>query len=274
VANRYLPQEHLIAPVLFPTYRLVIKIVLLCYLVPWIVTWIALLIFNSGYTAKFVGHSWVEAFGYLWTSLWSTAFLAAGIVTLIFAMLERVQRKSHYLEEWNPGKLPPVNNPNVISRFNSIVELAANFFFCVWWTAHISSNLVLNEVNLRISLALTWRYSFWGFLLVALVNIALAVANLARPYWTAQRVTFRLVNDVAGSVLFCWLLKSNLLVGIAGASIPPAKALQLTAAINFWTVKMLPVAVIFGVMIAVVNIVRIVRVSAPQAHIPGEAAMA
>jgi len=275
VANRYLPQEHLIGPVLFPIYRLVVKIVLLCYLVPWIVTWLALLIFNSGYTAKFVGHSWVEAFGYLWASLWSTAFLAAGIVTLIFAILERVQRKSHFLEEWNPRKLPPVNNPNVISRFNSIVELAANFFFCVWWTAHMSSNLILNEVNLRISLAPVWRYFFWGFLLVAFVNIGLAAVNLVRPYWTASRATARLLSDIAGSVLFCWLLKANLLVEIAGASIPPAKALQLTTAINFWMAKMFLVAIILGVVIAVVNIFRIVRVAALQSHIPGErAAMA
>jgi hypothetical protein len=270
VANRYLPQEHLIGPVLFPIYRLVLKVVMLCYVAPWTVTWIALLIFNSGYAAKFVGHSWVEALGYLWASLWSTAFLAAAIVTLIFAILERVQLKNHFLEEWDPRKLPPVNNPNVISRFNSIVELAANLFFCVWWTAHMSSHVVFNQPNLRISLAPTWRYFFWGFLFIAFINIALAAVNLARPYWTARRATFRLVSDIAGSILFCWLLKSNLLVEIAGASISPAKAGQLTAAINLWMARMFPVAVIFGVVIAVVNIFRIVRVSAPQTHIPGE----
>src|ERR1700738_488819 len=42
VANRYLPQQHWIAPVLFPIYLLVLKIVMLCYVVPWTVTWIAL----------------------------------------------------------------------------------------------------------------------------------------------------------------------------------------------------------------------------------------
>src|ERR1700730_1796734 len=217
VANRYLPQEQLIGPVLFPIYRLVLKIVMVCYLVPWTVTWIALLIFNSGYAAKFAGHSGVEILGSLWAQLWGTAFLAAGTVTLVFAILERVQRKSHFLEEWNPRKLPPVNNPNVISRFNSIVELAVNLLFCLWWTAHMSSNLVLNQVNLRISLAAAWRDFFWGFLIIAQVNIALAAANLLRPYWTAGRASVRLLSDIAGSVLFCWLMKSNLLVEIAGA---------------------------------------------------------
>jgi hypothetical protein len=136
----------------------------------------------------------------------------------------------------------------------------------------MSSNVVLNEVNLRISLAPAWRYFFWGFLLIALINIALAIANLARPYWTARRATVRLVTDIAGSILFCWLLKSNLLVEIAAASLSPAKAVQLTTVINLWMARMFPVAVIFGVVIAVVNIFCIVRVTAPSAHIPGETA--
>jgi hypothetical protein len=272
VANRYLPQEHLIGPVLFPIYRLVLKIVMLCYVVPWTATWIALLIFNSGYAAKFAGHSWFGALGSLWVSLWSTAFLAVGTATLIFAILERVQLKSHFLEEWNPRKLPPVNNPNLIPRFNSTLELAANLIFCVWWTAHMSSSPMLNQVTLRISLAPAWRYFFWGFLLLAFANIGLAAVNLARPYWTAPRATIRLVSDIAGSVLFCWLLKANLLVEIAGANIPLLKAVQLTGAINFWMARMFPLAVILGVVIAFVNIFRIARVTAPRGHIPGKTA--
>jgi hypothetical protein len=273
VANRYLPQEHLIGPVLFPIYRLVLKIVAVCYLVPWTVAWLALLIFNSGYAAKSASHSWFEILGSWWAQLWGPAFLAAGTVTLVFAILERVQRKSHFLEEWDPRKLPPVNNPNVISRFNSIVELAANLFFCVWWTGHMSSGVVVNQVNLRIALAAApWRYFFWGFLLIAFVNIGLALANLVRPYWTASRATIRLVTDMGGSVFFCWLLKANILVELSGASIPPEKAVQVTALLNLWMGRAFPIAVIVGVVIAVVNIFRIVRVAAPTAHVPGETA--
>jgi hypothetical protein len=272
VANRYLPQQYLIGPVLFPIYRLVLKIVMVCYVVPWTATWIALLIFNSGHAAKFTGHSWFEILGSLWASLWGTAFLAVSTVTLVFAILERVQRKPHFLEEWNPRKLPPVNNPNLIPRFNSILELAANFVFCVWWMANMSSNVVLNQVNLRISLAPAWRYFFWGFLFLAFVNIGLAIANFARPYWTAPRATIRLVSDIAGSVLFCWLLKANLLAEIAGANIPPLKAAQLTGAINFWMARMFPLAIIVGIVITLVNIFRIARVSTPNAHAPGETA--
>src|SRR5580693_135649 len=46
VAGGYLPQQSLIGPVFFPSYRLTLKIVALCYLVPWLAVWIGLLIFN------------------------------------------------------------------------------------------------------------------------------------------------------------------------------------------------------------------------------------
>src|ERR1700737_5663228 len=39
VANRYLPQEHLIGPVLFPIYWFVVKVVALGYLAPWLLVW-------------------------------------------------------------------------------------------------------------------------------------------------------------------------------------------------------------------------------------------
>src|ERR1700724_3595969 len=42
VANRFLPQESLIGPVLFPIYLFVLKIVAAFYMVPWILVWIGI----------------------------------------------------------------------------------------------------------------------------------------------------------------------------------------------------------------------------------------
>ncbi|MDQ1406039.1 MAG: hypothetical protein QOG55_1668, partial [Acidobacteriaceae bacterium] len=69
-----------------------------------------------------------------------------------------------------------------------------------------------------------------------------------------------------------WLLKANILAELSGASIPPEKAVQVTALLNLWMGRIFPIAVILGVVVAVVNIVRIVRVAAPPPHIPGETA--
>jgi hypothetical protein len=260
VANRYLPQEHLIGPLLFPIYRLVLKIVMLCYLIPAVLTWTTLLIFNSGYRAEHIGSHIVSTLGAIWATLWSSAFVAAGVVTLVFAILERVQLQSQ-LQDWNPRTLPPVRkNPNLIPRSSSIIELVANMVFCLWWTAYMSSTIVVNHSNFQLSLSPAWRYFFWGFLFVALLNTALAAANLVRPYWSASRAAIRLVSDVAGSVLFCALLKANVLVGFTALNVSPARAAEITHAFNWWTAKMFPAAVIFGVTILGINAFRIFRV--------------
>ena len=43
IANRFLPQESLIGPVLFPIYRFSIKIAVLCYLIPWVLVGLPIL---------------------------------------------------------------------------------------------------------------------------------------------------------------------------------------------------------------------------------------
>src|SRR5216684_1951855 len=46
VANRFLPQDSLIGPVLFPIYLFVLKLVAVFYMVPWILVWIGIAIFR------------------------------------------------------------------------------------------------------------------------------------------------------------------------------------------------------------------------------------
>ena len=266
VANRYLPQEHLIGPALFPIYRFVLKIVMLGYLIPAVLVWTTLMIFNSGYRAEHTGPHIVSTLGAIWSTLWSSVFLAAAIVTLVFAILERAEIKSR-LEDWNPRHLPPVRKLNLIPRSASIIELVANMIFCLWWTANMSSTIISTRpaLHLQVYLSPAWRYFFWGFLFVALLNTALAAANLVRPYWTASRAVVRLVSDVAGSILFCALLKTNVLLGFTAANVAASRAAEITAAFNWWTAKMFPVAVIFGVTILCVNAFRIFRVKSSTA---------
>src|SRR5450432_4246886 len=59
VANRYQPQQHLIGPVLFPVYRFVLKVVALCYLLPWVLVWIGMISLGPKYRAQHGG--WIHA---------------------------------------------------------------------------------------------------------------------------------------------------------------------------------------------------------------------
>src|SRR5262249_13264792 len=102
VASRYLPQQYLVGPVLFPGYRFVLAIVALCYLVPWLLVWISLMIFDPRYRAHGVWNELARG----WPSFLNVVFFCIGVVTFVFAVLERAQSKNRFLEKWDPLKLP------------------------------------------------------------------------------------------------------------------------------------------------------------------------
>jgi len=264
VANRYLPQRSLIGPVLFPIYCFVLKMVALFYLVPWILVWIGMMTFSSSYRAEHTSAGWLGAIGSAWSAWWLIAVFALGTVTIVFVALEHAQAKSRFLEDWNPRKLPPVRNPNQIPRSGSVIEVVVNLMFGIWWidimSDVMSTRVLLDRPEIRIVLSPVWRYFFWAFLVLALINTVVAGVNLARPYWTVLRASFRLATDAAGSGLFCWMMKASVLAEITGAHISAARALEITNAVNLGMTRVFPVVLATGLVIAVVDVRRILRV--------------
>jgi hypothetical protein len=257
VANRFLPQDHLIGPLLFPIYTFVLKIAALGYLLPWILTWAGLMIYSPARRAELLAQP-VSQILSAWSSLWATAFLAFGAVTIVFAIVERLQAKSHFLEQWEPAKLPAVRNPNVIPRASATFELIVNLAGAVVWATNMYHPIAMIP-DIRISLSPLWPWFFWGFLLICLANSALSAVAFARPYWTADRAILRLLVDAAGSALFCWLLKANILVGFTVANVSPERTAEIAGFITMWAGKTFPIALAVCVAIACANGYRIVR---------------
>jgi hypothetical protein len=262
VANRYLPQEQLIGPTLFPIYRFVLKIVAACWLLPWALVWIGFLTFDRGFRATHGGDSWLRTLGAFWSNFWAVAFVAVGAVTVVFAALERTQAGQRLLVNWDPHKLPAVADPNKIPRGNSVIELAGSIVFCAWWVAALSSPVVLDGPGLRLVLAPAWPSFYWGYLALSVANIALAGTNLVQPRWTRRRAGVRLASDLAGSALFCVLCLSNIVAEIGSASMAPARAQDLTHAINMWMARAVPVVVAVALVVLAFDVYRLVRVKA------------
>src|SRR5450432_335024 len=76
VAGRYQAQQSLIGPLLFPLYQFVLKMVAFGYLAPWILVWVALMLFMPSYRAE---HSGLRMLG-TWASFWSLAFTFFGVI--------------------------------------------------------------------------------------------------------------------------------------------------------------------------------------------------
>jgi hypothetical protein len=260
VASRYQPQQSLIGPLLFPVYLFILKIVALCYFIPWLLLGVASLFSSHKYQAA---HPFVQGVfsipGHMPVSL-LTYF---AIVTIIFAIIERVtarQTCGSVLNKWDPLKLPAVRDPRRIKRANSVAEIIFNVFFAAWWIDAMSSRILFTAAGVHIVVAQGWRICYWTLLLTCLVNVALAVANLLRPCWTMLRGLIRLAVDCTGAALFCWFLKARLLLDISAPSIPAARAGEVVSAINATMASLYPFAVAACILIvAIADLPRLVR---------------
>jgi hypothetical protein len=258
MASRYLPQRYLIGPTLFPLYWFVLKIVAAAYLLPWALVWIGFKTFDPAFRAAHGGSAWIGTIGAFWADVWVAAFGAATVVTAVFAVLER-SHGAAVLATWDPRTLARVRDPNEIPRASSVIELAAGLVFCAWWVAAMASPVVFDHAGVRITLATTWPWFYWGYLALAAATLALSGANLLKPRWSARRAWVRLVLDLAGSAGFCLLCASNMLAEIAVDGVTAARALDLTRAINMWAARAVPMAAAVGLVIVAFDLRRVLR---------------
>ena len=269
VASRFLPQEYLIGPTLFPVYRFVLKMVAVCYLVPWALVWIGFRSFDPAFRAAHGGSAWFQVVGAFWADFWVAALALLAIVTIIFAAIERSGARTALLSTWDARKLPAVRDPNRIPRSGSILELAIGAAFCVWWVVAMSSPVVLDRPGVRITLAPVWPWFYWGYLALSIAGLALSGLNLMQPVWTRCRAAWRLISDAIGALLFCLLCASSVVAEISVEGVPPAKTLVMTRAVNAWATRAVPVVAAVGFVIAVFDFRRWLR-----ADVPGRAARA
>jgi hypothetical protein len=258
VANSYRPQKSLIGPIWFPAYQKVLKTVGLYYVLPWLIVSLAVHRFQHE------GSGWGPSFLAAATGALRVAFVSAAAITVIFVLLEWAEARTHFLDNWNPRRLPPVRNPYRIPLSASVSELAINLAFILFWTVRMSSPVLFDDPGFKLVLSPLWTWFFWGFLAIAACNVALAVASVRNSWWTPIRAACRIAVDLSGGVLFCWVLKANLVATLYVASIDPARTHALGNAIRICEYCLFPVAVIISTVVVVVDVVRIVRVGRNQ----------
>jgi len=196
VASRYQPQQLLIGPVLFPVYRFVLKMAAVGYLVPWFIVWLVLVCFVPSYRTEYPGLALVKTLG----TLWSIAFTSFASITLVFAILERFQNQTKWLENWDPRKLPRVSKPvQRVSRIESIFGLAFCIVFVIWWLAMPAySHKIFGPADGILVLSPSLHAYYLPVLLLALVSMAQQGISLFRPQWTWLPPIAQLISNAIG----------------------------------------------------------------------------
>jgi len=182
VASRYQPHQYLIGPAYFPFYVHSLKVVLGVVIALNLIAAIVDGVLHSQHIGPVAS----------WAMLWSTAFAALGVVTLIFALIERAP-KTAKLDNWDPLKLPPPQ-AGAIPRLRTAVDLFFNLIAAVWL---LSSSVrdTLWAVTVTQSTATPIPFALGEgvsnlFLIVGCVSVGIVLLDvvlLLRPSWHRLR---------------------------------------------------------------------------------------
>jgi hypothetical protein len=213
VAGQYLPREPWLDPVLSLVFRFVVKVVLLWVLLPlWLVTALPSILMT--------GDPGGVALGVLLGGVHS-ALAALGAITVVFAVLGRIQRgRAAGPRSWDPRKLPalrPARRGATVPRAASVAEFAFAVLFTAWWVDvprgfPMAWHLVDGGFVWSGSAPL-WahfhRVCFLPMLALGLLNGALAVATFLRPHLVRFRRGAKALLDGAAALCLLLALRSH-----------------------------------------------------------------
>lgn len=191
VAGRYQSEQALIGQPFYPLYVFGLK------MVQWVL--FPLLLVVGVVLALFHIHPLFAIANAVGDAI-AGAIYMVGVLTVLFAVLERLQTRLTFLEDWRPRdlpRLPVVPDQKLIQRSNSFGAFAGLLLFILWWTGAISFPPLAHVHFLK---AIPEGF-FWPILLLAAGEMLLHLVNLMLPWWTRRRAAFRVLLDVASLAL-------------------------------------------------------------------------
>jgi hypothetical protein len=250
VASAFTPEKRLISPAMLVVYRLVLKVVLLWVLAPLFVVIFLGPVIHSPHPGRVL-------FGFLDQAI-RTGFMVVGIVTVVFAAIERYQ--ATWIEQWDPLNLPRVPGPNDSSeRFKHATSFAFTLGGAVFWAIALwhRSEFVLG--SLHILLAPVWQQLYWLVLGLTLADAAVDLHGVVRPGRMLVRAGLRLMLDAAGILVAVALFRAGNWIRLFDPNIPAADMATVMPWLHRGAIYFLAAAVGIKLIDAIVQIRRLVR---------------
>jgi hypothetical protein len=229
VAGSLAPKRYLIGPAIYPIYIFVMKMVLLWILIP---------VFFFIVAPVNVAHArhWNEALAETIGNLWSGWFIAAGIITLVFALIERSQVHVVASCKWDPHQLPPLQKPE--RKPASRIQAASQLFFAVFgfvWLLLLPQHpfLILGPAAAFMHASPMLHRFYIPILLLAPFAILRAAVTLAKPQWTWFPPLAELVQGAYSLILLNFILKGGFpYLVLTDAAQNSAQAIRTAAIVN------------------------------------------
>jgi hypothetical protein len=242
VAGRYGPQQYLIGPELYPVFIFVLRIVLACVIFGGLAAGL-----TQGVIVRTPPSTAVRT---AIETIWTGGFASVGIVTAIFAVLQRQPVRERMFADWSPARDLPRTTPRRRPRwYDHVAGIAVQSIFALWWVGWARfepMSIVSDQAELRVVFAPIWHALYWPVLALSAAIIAVNAIKLIAP--GRERLT-RVADMAQQGVLLAfiaWALGAPRWFSVTGA--PPKSAasleLGLTLGVQVTLATMLFVAAI------------------------------
>jgi hypothetical protein len=154
------------------------------------------------------GHSVLNALLHVLATGWWSLIANAGLVTLIFAVLERTGWLTEYLEQWSPEELPDLKDFTVKpqSTWESVFEVVAGIVIILWWIGVIRIPFAYSDAkNLTLTPAPIWAEMWTPILALLVARLVFNLVKWLRPRWKVARAVLS-VGTAAGALALLALI--------------------------------------------------------------------
>jgi hypothetical protein len=223
VAARYRPQRWLIGPDVFPFYIFVMRIMVL------IIVGIDIAIGAS--RALFSDQRPLQILGQTTGSISMSLLVNVGILTIVFAVMERAGFPADHIKQWKPEQLPAVTDKRK-SAWEAALELGGGVVFLLWWTSLIHLPYAAGGPDFRMEPAPVFDQLYWPILALVAVRLIQNLIEWLRPRWKLVRGTLGALTILGGLALLAIIYRAGHWATIVSTGMPADKAAQLSDAVN------------------------------------------
>ena len=276
VAESYIGPRYLIGPRLYPTFELIVKIVLACVLGAGLLGYGV----SASITKSFAGTEFFSFLGQFWLQLLGGMISAFVNIVIVIAILERVlpakEIEKETAEEWNPADLAKEPDPDAVKMSEAI----ATIIFTV--AGLVIFNLYPNVVGIFFNTDGVWTFipmlskAFFTYLpwinLLGVVQIIFSLYQLRQDAWTLYTRLCNIIIEVGTIALALVMLNGPSLINLSAeklAGTPIAEAADvLSKVMGFVPGLVLVIIIIVSSVEVAQSIYRLTRARAVTFQLP------
>jgi hypothetical protein len=223
VASRFRTHQYLIGPAVFPFYLSVMRIVLMIV--------VAVVIAVSVGKAVLGGCDLIQTWAQSMSGIFQAVLFNAAIITLIFAVMERVGFPAEHVMKWVPENLPDIADKQQ-GPWESAAEVALGIAFILWWTGTIHVPWTTGGRDFHLQPSPVFMQLYWPILILASARLVHNLIQWLRPRWKAVLALTNAATALGGLAILFLVYPSGHWVTVVPTGMAAEQAMKLQESLD------------------------------------------